>query len=218
MHTLDQPANPGSKGCGTVMRSAPFGLNPAWTPEESFDLAAECATQTHGHPSGYLAAGAFAAIIRRLLDGMGLREAVLLTRDLVGWKSGGFETYKALNSALEAAEEGSPSPERLEGLGEGWVAEEALAMSVYCALVHPDDVRAAVLLAVNHSGDSDSTGAITGNLLGAWLGEQALPRPWVIAVEGRETMEKLAEDFARVVTEGHPHDSAWLDRYPLGRA
>jgi ADP-ribosylglycohydrolase len=128
-----------------------------------------------------LAAGAFAAIIRRLLDGMSLQEAVLLTRDQVGWKSGGLETYNALKSALEAAGEGSPSPERLQRLGEGWVAEEALAMSVYCALVHPDDVRAAVLLAVNHSGDSDSTGAITGNLLGAWLGEHALPRPWVIA-------------------------------------
>src|SRR5260370_17984755 len=95
---------------------------------------------------------------------MDLDEAVLATLETVGSRAGGNETYHALHIAFEAAKSGEPSPERLEELGAGWVAEEALAMSVYCALVHPDDVRAAVLLAVNHSGDSDSTGAITGNL------------------------------------------------------
>jgi ADP-ribosylglycohydrolase len=214
MHTPDHPANPNSKGCGAVMRSAPFGLVPGWSPEQAFDLAAECAVQTHGHPSGYLAAGAFAAITRYLLDGMDLDEAVLHTLETVGSRAGGNETYHALHVASEAAKRGEPSPERLEELGAGWVAEEALAMSVYCALVHPDDVRAAVLLAVNHSGDSDSTGAITGNLLGTRLGESAVPRTWVIALEGRETMETLADDFVLAVMDTRPVDPSWHDRYP----
>ncbi|MEZ0075298.1 ADP-ribosylglycohydrolase family protein [Planotetraspora sp. GP83] len=51
------PVNPGSKGCGTVMRSAPFGLA-ARDARDAFDLAARCAQITHGHPTGYLAAGA----------------------------------------------------------------------------------------------------------------------------------------------------------------
>ncbi|WP_460369491.1 ADP-ribosylglycohydrolase family protein, partial [Actinocorallia lasiicapitis] len=69
--TRAEPANPDSKGCGGVMRSAPFGLVAAHTAEQAFELAAECAAQTHGHPTGYLASGAFAAITRHLLDGTG---------------------------------------------------------------------------------------------------------------------------------------------------
>lgn len=186
------------------MRSAPFGLVPGWSPEHAFGLAAECAVQTHGHPSGYLAAGAFAAISRHLLDDVDLGEAVVQTLALLDTRPGGNETATALRTALRVAEDGAPSAERLERLGAGWVAEEALAMSVYCALVHDDDVRAALLLSVNHSGDSDSTGAITGNLLGARHGEAALPRPWVVALEGRETMETLADDFAHTFGPAEP--------------
>jgi ADP-ribosylglycohydrolase len=202
MATLDRPANPNSKGCGAVMRSAPFGLVPAWSPEEAFGIAAECGAQTHGHPTGHLAAGAFAAIVRRLAEGMDLAEAVSRTLESAGSRHGGRETQAALSSALEAAgETGDPTPERLERLGAGWTAEEALAMSVYCALVHSGDIRSALLLAVNHSGDSDSTGAITGNLLGAWHGHRSLPAPWVTALEGREAMETLIADFI-AFTEG----------------
>ncbi|WP_307801083.1 ADP-ribosylglycohydrolase family protein [Microbispora triticiradicis] len=55
--------------------------------------------------------------------------------------------------------------EKVESLGAGWVAEEALAIAVYCALAQPDP-REALLLAVDHSGDSDSTGVVCGNILG----------------------------------------------------
>jgi len=215
MHTPDHPANPDSKGCGAVMRSAPFGLNPAWSPEQAFDLASECGVQTHGHPSGHLAAGAFAAIIRHLLDGVDLEEAALRTMRSLAAREGGSETHQALDTAVQAARESTPSAERLEALGAGWVAEEALAMSVYCALVHPDGIRQALLLAVNHSGDSDSTGAITGNLLGIRHGEATIPPPWALALEGREAMQALAADFTLTVTEGYPDDQAWLERYPL---
>jgi ADP-ribosylglycohydrolase len=84
-------------------------------------------------------------------------------------------------------------------------------MSVYCALVHPDDIRAALLLAVNHSGDSDSTGAITGNLMGI---ANALPAFWVQALEGLATMETLAAGFAVAFAPDHQPDAAWLTRYP----
>lgn len=60
-------------------------------------------------------------------------------------------------------------------LGVGWVGEEALAISVYCALKYQDDFKEAVIAAVNRNGDSDSTGAITGNILGAYLGLSRIP-------------------------------------------
>ena len=54
----------------------------------------------------------------------------------------------------------------------------------------------AVTLAVNHDGDSDSTGAITGSLLGALRGEAAIPARWLEAVELRDVVTTLAEDLA----------------------
>ncbi|POX46141.1 ADP-ribosylglycohydrolase, partial [Streptomyces sp. Ru71] len=88
-----------------------------------------------------------------------------------------------------------PDAERVERLGAGWVAEEALAIGVYCALAAPG-VPEALLLAVNHSGDSDSTGSICGNLLGARHGDTGLPHTWLEQVEGRAVTAALADDLA----------------------
>ncbi|BCB77517.1 ADP-ribosylglycohydrolase family protein [Phytohabitans flavus] len=224
MGTPHQPKNPDSKGCGTVMRSAPFGLypQPSATPEAVFDLSVKCATQTHGHPTGYLAAGAFAAIIRTLVDGEDLRAAVTVALDLLATRTGHEETTAALRSALVAADDNPRSPDAIERLGGAWIAEEALAIGVYCALSYPDpaEVREALLLSVNHSGDSDSTGSICGNILGTWHGETALPPDWVAVVEGRGAILELADDWAMEQTQSpqlhgdHGPYTEWLRRYP----
>ncbi|KAB8186251.1 ADP-ribosylglycohydrolase family protein [Nonomuraea phyllanthi] len=186
------PVNPGSKGCGTVMRSAPFGLARS-DPREAFELAAACAQITHGHPTGYLAAGAFAAIIAHVMAGRALEPAVHRTLDLLAGYPGHEETTRALRAAL--ATDAPPSPERVESLGGAWVAEEALAIGVHCALAEPS-VERALLLSVNHSGDSDSTGSVCGNLLGALHGTAALPAAWLEPLEGRATIERLAAELA----------------------
>jgi len=73
---------------------------------------------------------------------------------------------------------GPPGPETIARIGEGWVAEEALAIALYCTLCYRNHFEKAVLPAVNHGGDSDSTGAITGNIMGALLEDRAIPREW----------------------------------------
>jgi ADP-ribosylglycohydrolase len=219
MGTLAKPKNPESKGCGTVMRSAPFGLLVGWEPQLVFQLAIECAAQTHGHPTGTLAAGAFAVIVHGLTRGEGLDAAVQRALGSLSAYPGHEETTDALQRALGAVRQGLPTATRVESLGEGWTAEEALAIGVYCALV-AEDVRHGLLLAVNHSGDSDSTGSVCGNLLGAQHGETALPPVWVAEVEGRGTILQLADDFAMEMTQApalHSPNGAspvWLDRYP----
>lgn len=219
MGTLEMPKNPDSKGCGTVMRSAPFGLLVGWEPQLVFQLAVECAAQTHGHPTGYLAAGAFAAIIHALARKDSLDNAVQKALAQLATRPGHEETSDALKRALGAMRQGMPSAERVEALGEGWTADEALAIGVYCALV-AEDVRHGLLLAVNHSGDSDSTGSVCGNLLGTIHGETALPPAWVAGLEGRATVLELADDFAMEMTQGpalHAPGAAspaWLKRYP----
>ncbi|WP_227979868.1 ADP-ribosylglycohydrolase family protein [Nocardia spumae] len=203
------PVNPDSKGCGTVMRSAPFGLA-ALGPEVAFEWAARCAQLTHGHPTGYLAAGAFAAVIDRVVNGADVRTAVHETVIQAEAVPGGGETAAALRKAVSAADAGPGTSEGVEVVGEGWVAEECLAVAVYCALdaARTGDLRRALLLSVNHSGDSDSTGAVTGNLLGACYGLTALPLDWCAAVEGRDDLARVADDLVANFVYG--------DRAPLG--
>ena len=55
--------------------------------------------------------------------------------------------------------------------------------------------RHGVTLAVNHDGDSDSTGAIAGNLLGAMHGAKAIPASWLEPLELREVISEMAEDL-----------------------
>jgi ADP-ribosylglycohydrolase len=111
---------------------------------------------------------------------------------------------------MDLAREGEPSAETVERLGGGWVGEEALAIALYSAQVHPDDLEAAVILAANHSGDTDSTAAIAGNIMGARLGPAAIPDRWLAELELRDVIERLAADLA-VSYDPSPE---WRRRYP----
>jgi len=99
-----------------------------------------------------------------------------------------------LDEAIALSHSGRPHHEAIKKLGEGWVAEEALAISVYCALV-ADSFEQAVVMAVNHDGDSDSTGAITGNILGAMQGTRVIPERWLEPLELCGVIEAMASDL-----------------------
>ncbi|MGH3725824.1 MAG: ADP-ribosylglycohydrolase family protein [Mycobacterium sp.] len=183
-----------SKGCGAVMRAAPVGLAEA-DPAVAFELSADIGALTHSHPSGYLSAAALAAIISRLAAGSPLPEAVRAALDLLVAYPGHEETHAALSRSLVLAAHERLSPERIATqLGGGWVGEEALAIGVYAAAL-ADDFKDGIRLAVNHSGDSDSTGSITGSILGAMWGSRVLPRDWLDRLELREVITTIADDL-----------------------
>ena len=202
-----------SKGCGGVMRVAPVGLV-AEDEEPAFSLGCEAAAITHGHPSGYYSAGCFAAIVYHLTEGRSLPESIELSLGILERPENDEheECAEAVHKAVALWRDGSlkPSPEVIERLGAGWVGEEALAISLYCALASQDDFARGVLLAVNHSGDSDSTGAITGNLLGLMLDVGAIPEKWLAELELRAEIEAMAGDLFRQFED----TDAWLSRYP----
>ncbi|WP_245722021.1 ADP-ribosylglycohydrolase family protein [Nocardia crassostreae] len=211
------PVNPSSKGCGTVMRSAPFGLANLG-PDRAFHAAMRCAQLTHGHPTAYLAAGAFAILIDRIVDGVDLPTALQDTIGRLTTMPSAAETITALTAALTVTQLSAPTPELVERIGAGWVAEECLAIAVYAALYthRTGDVRGGLLLSVNHSGDSDSTGAVAGNLIGAIHGVSALPMEWVATLEGRDELFRVADNL---VLNFFYNDRSGLDeRYPLDTA
>jgi ADP-ribosylglycohydrolase len=149
-----------------------------------------------------VAAGALAVIISRICLGWDLRDSVDYALEDIRRRDSAQETVEAVEAALSLSRSGrEPGPDVVEELGGGWVAEEALAIALYCSLVSRD-LRSGLLLAVNHSGDSDSTGAITGNILGALHGEAAVPQEWVALLDQREVVELIATDWVTAFIHG----------------
>ena len=221
MGTIETPIN-NSKGCGGVMRAAPVGLYGAVAPKylcsagqemsAVFDLGCKIAAITHGHPSGYLPAGTLAAIIFAIISGHTLVEAIEKTIFMLKKAKGHEETLEAITLAIKMGNSKTikPGPAAIEKIGRGWVGEEALAISLYCALSSEGDFARGVCLAVNHSGDSDSTGAITGNILGALHGMKAIPERWLDDLELKDVIEEVAGDLLMLFKD----TDDWGKKYP----
>jgi ADP-ribosylglycohydrolase len=203
-----------SKGCGGIMRVAPCGILHPNDPLEAFNLGSLAAKLTHGHPTGYLSAGVFAALIAMLMDGQSLERAADTAREILIRFPEHKETLHALDAARAMACQGEMPEKAIPILGEGWVAEEALAISLYCAL-SAESLENGVVMAVNITGDSDSTGAITGNLLGALYGASAIPGQWLNPLELKEVIEALACDMVQIPDfEPDADKNQWFGRYP----
>lgn len=212
----NEPRND-SKGCGAIMRIAPIGLfvrldaHSEGTAPLAFKLACESAKNTHGHITSTLSSGFFSLVLAHVLTGASLDVAISVSKQWVEVDEAAQETLAAIEGAVALASSDAPSsPETVERLGGGWVAEEALAISLFCAL-RAKSFEHGVRLAVNHGGDSDSTGSLTGQLLGTLWGVECVPQRWLDQVELRDIIEELARDLVGV-TEGDS-DKYW-DRYP----
>ena len=188
------------------MRTAPVGL--FCSPESAYELGCEVSAITHGHPTGITAGGAMAMLVSLLAGGKPLADAVDELIAFLKNRPDAAETVAALKKACSARS--------VAELGQGWVAEEALAIGVYCALKYPWDFRSGVLEAVNIDGDSDSTGAITGNLLGAVNGENAIPEKWRRGLREYDIVSQIADDLVtrfEAGPDGHVTE-AWWEKYP----
>jgi ADP-ribosylglycohydrolase len=215
-HTIEEPAN-NSKGCGTVMRMAPAGLIYAWSMEEALENGAKISATTHGHSSGYLSGAVLAAIIYCLNEGKPLRIAI--TESISELKK--WDEHEELLAKIEEAllidrqhQYNSITYREIEQLGGGWVAEEALAISLLCALQHPNDFEAAVVKAINHSGDCDSTGAITGNIVGMMVGEEGIPERWKRNLRYKHIIEQTAHDLWLQFDGEMEATREWARKYP----
>ena len=220
MGTVFRPVNPDSKGCGTVMRSAPYGLLPNVDAETIYKISSDAASLTHGHPSARQSSGAFSWLIHQLVvGGLPLRAAAESTQArAISEPSADPELLARLESALSLSGAMSTTRSTHDGgllsgdsltdaLGLGWVAEEALAVALYSVLATEatagspvDHFLAAIRLATNHSGDSDSTASIAGNILGAYYGEAALPASWLTLCEAPALIRRLGADFIKLTT------------------
>ncbi|MBQ6583229.1 MAG: ADP-ribosylglycohydrolase family protein [Mogibacterium sp.] len=225
--STEEPIN-NSKGCGGVMRVAPLGLRYPSLPYATLDReGAELAAITHGHPLGYLPAAMLVHIIRDTAYSDGsksLKSIVLEAYNTVLTVFGPSKPMDVLRDLIQRAIVYSTNDrsdlENIKDLGEGWVGEETLAISVYCALRYQNDFSKGIIAAVNHDGDSDSTGAVTGNILGAWIGYSGIEQKWKDDLEILPVILEIADDLATAcpLTADDPKkDPVWVAKYVEGR-
>lgn len=219
-----------SKGCGGVMRVAPIGCYYAKYGKTflAAKVGAEAAALTHGHPLGYITAAFLSCLVCEIIkdklaeqktDLLDLvNETLEIIREMYGEKPHYNEFEDIIKKAIALSGEIHEDTDAISQLGEGWVAEEALAIAVYSALKYKDRFRKGVICAVNHDGDSDSTGAITGNILGAYLGLSAINADGSIInkLEAYDVMYEISQDLVKgceMSEFGKYEDVKWLSKY-----
>lgn len=246
--------NNNSKGCGGIMRVAPMGLFAAafesnqgrclYNTKGLAMAGATIAKTTHLHPLGYLPAALMTLLIARVVPfspeevKFSIVEIVNDGLDIMMQMEGDDncadkEFLKRITSeAVRLAQSDVPDDKAIRQLGEGWTADEAWAISLFCVIRHIDSMKDAIIAAVNHDGDSDSTGSITGNIMGAIYGYEAIKKEHLFCPGGKkfeDTIElsniilALADDLYSgcIISEYDPIDTPekkqWEERYVFMR-
>jgi ADP-ribosylglycohydrolase len=182
-----------SKGCGSAMRAATIGYYYQNHPERLKEVAHATGICTHGHPTADAGCIGTAYLVKLILDGTEPDRLIETTLEFTAGISKEFDTaILKVRECLEWKDE----EKALFYLGEGWIAEEAVALAVYCFLRYPDDYRAVVLRGANTNGDSDTIACIAGAFAGAHLGSKGIPAGWIQRIEKSRTLGALATQLA----------------------
>lgn len=207
MGTLEKPIND-SKRCGTVIRTAPIGL--IESEEDVFNVGCRVGAITHGHPLAYLSSGALSMLIFYLLEDYTLEESLEKVIEELKTYRNHEECLESIEKAIALAKGGEPSRECVESFGDGFFAHDALGMAIYCSLCYQDNFEEALKLAINQSGNSNSAAAITGNILGTYLGIRQINQELLAMIDLEKELRQMAEDLYKRFEEGEE----WVRRYP----
>jgi len=183
----------GSYGNGAAMRVAPVGLFYHDDPEQLRAVAYGQSQITHAHELGKEGAllQAYAVALATNADpSFELDSSVFLK------KLKDFTRNEVYRQKLERARKLLGETSRLrvaEELGNGIEAHNSVPTAIYSFLRHPDSFEECVLYAISLGGDTDTIGAMTGAISGAYHGVEAIPERWKSRLEARDYIEKLAE-------------------------
>ena len=204
-----------------------------WKKQEIARLGGDCAELTHKHPLGYLPAAYMADLIYYILMHDGKITIPVFEQFLHDVDADCRSEYKdpkeqkamdelrlLITKVIRLAKDLSVADEfAIPQLGEGWTGDEALAIALYCTLRHLDSFEDAITAAVNHDGDSDSTGAICGNIMGAIVGLNGIPNHFIEYLELKDLIIDIADDLLAgcTISEYHgpatPEEERWERRY-----
>ena len=182
--------DPATAGNGSLMRLAPVPLFYAHDPKIAIEQAANSSRTTHGAVAAVDACRYLAALIIGALQGQPKEELL----------SPGYNPLPAYWEASPLAPEiatlalGSfkaRNPPQIRGTGYVVNSLEAALWAFY----HSTTFRDGCLLAVNLGDDADTTGAIYGQLAGAFYGEEGIPQGWREKIVLRDLILSLAQEM-----------------------
>ncbi|MEJ5256124.1 MAG: ADP-ribosylglycohydrolase family protein [Acidimicrobiales bacterium] len=182
-----------SAGNGAAMRVAPVGLAYRGDLDRLRRVAALSAVVTHAHPMAVASAVAQAWLVARLvLTAPGTLEVSGLLRDLAGVLADVVDPgeperkpdaddrpVRLVDRLVEVGDHlGDPPEEAFDHFYNGAFVLESLPAALWCFLRTPEDPEEVIVTAVNGGRDADTVAAMAGTLVGAYLGDEALPARW----------------------------------------
>ncbi len=177
--------DPYTAGNGSIMRLAPVVLYYAPQSEQATHYAAESSRTTHGAPEAVDACRYFAALILAALQGKS-KEEVLSDQNT---------SFAPKIAAIAGGSYKWKQPPEIRGTG---YVVDSLEAALW-AFHHSSSYREGALLAVNLGNDADTTGAVYGQLAGAFYGEDGIPATWRDTIAQRELIVDLAN---KLFTQG----------------
>lgn len=193
-----ESGNRDSKGCGSAMRVAPLGYFYQHDPERLREIAIASSLITHGHPAALAASVGAAYAVKLALDGVHPDE---MPRRIAAFTDGMSDDFTHALYRIGHVTGWVNDEHGLAHLGEGWIAEEAVALALFCAIRYPDDYVSGVRRGANLTGDSDSVASIAGSILGARLGLDAIPPAWRARCENATAIKDVADRIATARSE-----------------
>lgn len=184
-----------SKSSSNISKVIPLGL--ILNEDEAFRIGMEITAYTHGHPLAILSGGFLASLVAciRKYRQRGFDYCLNVAIGLLKRSPYGAMIIKKIEEGVKLNVDFLSQEHVTFILGEGWEIEDAISFALYCIAKYKKDYKKVILSSINHSGNSDSIGAITGGILGAFIGYNELPQEWVINVENTDKIAFLSKNL-----------------------
>ena len=185
---ISGPTDSNSAGNGSIMRLAPVPLLYANFPETAIELSGKSSITTHGADACIDACLYFGGLIAGAVKGVSRKD--LLSQ---GYRPDGrtWQREDLVEEIFEIAEGRYKYKEPPEIKGTGYVVKSLeAALWAFC---HSTSFKDGCLLAANLGDDADTTGAVYGQLAGAFYGVDDVPNEWLEKIAHRKLIERLAE-------------------------
>ena len=227
--SLEEPLNQFDTPSSLTI-AIPVGLffdNNRMQPHEIGRLGAEAVALTHGDSLTFLAGAVLAYVIAGIVqdEETPLKDHLRQAAEVVAAQFGrshpqAVELKHMVTRMMNLANGGNLSHQAAMEHLKCTTAAEALVGAMYACLSAPEDFDAAMCIAVNHSGRSAAVGAVAGAILGAKLGEDALPEFYMECLENADVIRELSDDLCQgcpMEQRSRMFDDTWDQKYVQGR-
>ena len=174
-------------GNGSLMRLVPVAMRYARSPEQALRMAAQSSKITHGARACLDACRYFGGLLVGALTGVD-RDTLLSPRYS---PIPDYFSFEPLISSIDAIATGSfkeKEPPHIKGSG---YVVHSLEAALW-AFSRSEDFESGALLAVNLGDDADTTGAVYGQLAGAYYGIESIPSRWLEKLTALDEIESLS--------------------------